>query len=91
MPLYQSSRSPPPPDLKSYCPLGPRMEPRYPILFSQKSWQANPLHVPQWDPYERSHKNEEAMIPRWVAAPQEKKFANVYRSSRKVPVFLVRF
>jgi len=32
--LYQSSRWPP--DLKYHCPLGPRKEPRYIILFSQK-------------------------------------------------------
>jgi hypothetical protein len=43
--LYQSSRWPP--DLKSACPLGPRKEPSYTILFSQKVPQANPLQVPQ--------------------------------------------
>ena len=40
-----------PPDLKSSCPVGARKEPRYTILFSQESRQANPLQVPQRGPY----------------------------------------
>ena len=39
------------PDLKSECPLGPRKEPRYTILFSKKFWQVNPLQVPQRGPF----------------------------------------
>jgi hypothetical protein len=32
--------------------LGPRKEPRYTLLISQKSWQTNPLQVPQQGPHE---------------------------------------
>ena len=37
--------------VKGLWPPGPRKEPRYTFLFSQKSRQTNPLQVPQQGPY----------------------------------------
>jgi len=39
------------PRLKILMSSGSKKEPRYTILFSEKSQQANPLQVPQWGPY----------------------------------------
>jgi len=39
------------PRLKNLMSSGSKEEPRYTILFSEKSQQANPLQVPQWGPY----------------------------------------
>jgi len=56
--LISTQKSPDPllkfqmaPRLKILMASGSKKEPRYTFLFSQKSWQTNPLQVPQQGPY----------------------------------------